>query len=115
MITPNVSEVAQALGRPVKNDEGSLREAAVPLMELTGCERVLITRGERGVLIVQRDGASAAFDATAKRVVDISGAGDTLVASFVLALVSDAGPVNSARLGNSAAGIVVSKKGDPSL
>jgi D-beta-D-heptose 7-phosphate kinase/D-beta-D-heptose 1-phosphate adenosyltransferase len=111
VITPNVSEVLQALGRPIKNDEGSLREAAVLLMDLTGCEKVLITRGERGVLIVQRDGTSAAFDATAKRVVDISGAGDTLVASFVLALVSDAGPINSARLGNSAAGIVVSKKG----
>jgi D-beta-D-heptose 7-phosphate kinase/D-beta-D-heptose 1-phosphate adenosyltransferase len=111
VLTPNVSEVSQALGRPIKNDETSLREAAGPLMDLTGCESVLISRGEYGVLIVPREGAPAAFDATAKRVVDISGAGDTLVASFSLALVSDAGLNNSARLANSAAGIVVSKKG----
>jgi D-beta-D-heptose 7-phosphate kinase/D-beta-D-heptose 1-phosphate adenosyltransferase len=110
-ITPNVGELAQALGRPVKNDETSVKAGATALAEQIGCESVLVTRGERGMLIVSRDGEAASFDATAKRVVDVSGAGDTVVAGFALALVSAAGIRNAARLANVAAGIVVAKKG----
>src|SRR5262245_27079501 len=110
-LTPNVGELAQALGRPVKNDETAVKSAAKSLAEQIGCESVLVTRGERGVLIVSRDGEAASFDATAKRVVDVSGAGDTVVAGFALALASDAGIRNAARLANVAAGIAVAKKG----
>jgi D-beta-D-heptose 7-phosphate kinase / D-beta-D-heptose 1-phosphate adenosyltransferase len=110
-LTPNVSELAQALGRPIKNDEAAVRAAAQSLAEQIGCESVLVTRGERGMLIVSQDGDTASFDATAKRVVDVSGAGDTVVASFSLALVSEAGIRNAARLANVAAGVVVAKKG----
>jgi D-beta-D-heptose 7-phosphate kinase/D-beta-D-heptose 1-phosphate adenosyltransferase len=110
-LTPNVGELAQALGRPVKNDETAVKAAAKSLAERIGCESVLVTRGERGVLIVSRDGDAAAFDATARRVVDVSGAGDTVVAGFALALVSDAGIHNAARLANVAAGVAVAKKG----
>jgi D-beta-D-heptose 7-phosphate kinase/D-beta-D-heptose 1-phosphate adenosyltransferase len=109
-LTPNVAELAQALGRPVANEERALRAAALSLIEAVGCDCMLVTRGERGVLIVDRSEASA-FDATARRVIDVSGAGDTLVAGFALALVSDAGVVNSARLANAAAGLAVAKKG----
>jgi D-beta-D-heptose 7-phosphate kinase/D-beta-D-heptose 1-phosphate adenosyltransferase len=109
-LTPNVGELAQALGRPVKNEEAAVRAAAQSLAEQIGCESVLVTRGERGALIVSREG-DASFDATARRVVDVSGAGDTVVAGFALALVSDAGICNAARLANAAAGVVVAKKG----
>ena len=110
-LTPNVGELAQALGRPVKNDEAAVRAAAQALAEQAECESVLVTRGERGMLIVSRDDEAASFDATARRVVDVSGAGDTVVASFALAIVSDAGSRNGARLANVAAGVVVGKKG----
>jgi D-beta-D-heptose 7-phosphate kinase/D-beta-D-heptose 1-phosphate adenosyltransferase len=110
-VTPNAGELAQALGRPVTNDEKSLKAAAANLIETVGCECVLVTRGERGVLVVARGGEAGMFDATAKRVLDVTGAGDTLVAGFALGLVSDAGLANAARLANAAAGIVVSKKG----
>jgi D-beta-D-heptose 7-phosphate kinase/D-beta-D-heptose 1-phosphate adenosyltransferase len=110
-LTPNVGELAQALGRPINNDEKSLKAAAQSLIEQVGCDSVLVTRGERGVLIVARDGDATSFDATAKRVVDMSGAGDTLVAGFALGIVSDAGLANAARLANAAAGIAVAKKG----
>jgi D-beta-D-heptose 7-phosphate kinase / D-beta-D-heptose 1-phosphate adenosyltransferase len=110
-LTPNVGELAQALRRPVKNDEAAVRAAAQALADEIDCESVLVTRGERGALIVSRDGAAASFDATARRVVDVSGAGDTVVASFALAVVSDAGIRNAARLANVAAGIVVAKRG----
>src|SRR5215831_3853004 len=110
-LTPNVGELAQALGRPVRNDEAALRAAAQTLATQIECESVLVTRGERGMLIVSPDGEAASFEATARRVVDVSGAGDTVVASFALALVSDAGVRNAARLANVAAGVVVAKRG----
>jgi len=110
-LTPNVGELAQALRHPVKNDEAAVTAAARALADEIECEGVLVTRGERGVLIVSRDGEAASFDATARRVVDVSGAGDTVVASFALALVSDAGIRNAARLANVAAGVVVAKRG----
>jgi len=110
-LTPNVGELAQAVGRPVRNEPKALAAAAGALIETVGCDTLLVTRGERGVLVAARDGSTATFDATAKRVVDVSGAGDTLVAGFALGIVSDAGLVNAARLANAAAGIVVSKKG----
>ncbi len=111
VITPNVAELSEALGRPIRNNEACLKAAAASLIATLGCESLLVTRGERGMLAVSRDGEMAAFDATARRVVDVSGAGDTVVASFTLALVSDAGLQNAARLANAAAGVVVSKKG----
>lgn len=110
-LTPNVGELAQALGRPVKNDEAAVKAAARAVAQQIECESVLVTRGERGALIVSRDGEAASFDATARRVVDVSGAGDTVVAGFALALVSEAGIRNAARLANVAAGVVVAKKG----
>jgi D-beta-D-heptose 7-phosphate kinase/D-beta-D-heptose 1-phosphate adenosyltransferase len=110
-VTPNAAELALALGRPVANDEASVRTGALALAGQVDSDIVLVTRGDRGMLIVSRDGDAAAFDATAKRVVDVSGAGDTVVAGFTLALVSDAGLRNAAHLANVAAGIVVAKKG----
>jgi D-beta-D-heptose 7-phosphate kinase/D-beta-D-heptose 1-phosphate adenosyltransferase len=110
-LTPNVGELAQAVGRPIRNEPKALAAAASSLIETVGCDSVLVTRGERGVLIVTRDGSTASFNATAKRVIDVSGAGDTLVAGFALGIVSEAGLVNAARLANAAAGIVVAKKG----
>ena len=63
------------------------------------------------MLVVPRDGDEDAFGATARRVIDVSGAGDTVAAAFTLALVAGAGFVKAAQLANAAAGVVVSKKG----
>jgi D-beta-D-heptose 7-phosphate kinase / D-beta-D-heptose 1-phosphate adenosyltransferase len=110
-VTPNAAELARALGRAVANDEAAVRADAQALAGQVDSDIVLVTRGERGMLIVSRDGETAAFDATARRVIDVSGAGDTVVAGFTLALVSDAGLRNAAHLANVAAGVVVGKKG----
>jgi D-beta-D-heptose 7-phosphate kinase / D-beta-D-heptose 1-phosphate adenosyltransferase len=111
VITPNVAELFQALGRPLVNEEAAVRAGALALAGHVECDIVLATRGERGMLIVSRDGETASFDATARRVIDVSGAGDTVIAGFTLALVSDAGIRNAAHLANVAAGVVVGKKG----
>jgi D-beta-D-heptose 7-phosphate kinase/D-beta-D-heptose 1-phosphate adenosyltransferase len=110
-VTPNAAELAQALGRAATNDEAVVRAGALALAAQVECDIVLVTRGERGVLIVSRDGEAASFDATARRVIDVSGAGDTVVAGFTLALASGAGLRNAAHLANVAAGIAVGKKG----
>jgi len=111
VVTPNVGELAQALGRPVENSEDGLKAGAAALIAAIDCDNVLVTRGERGMLVASRDGETASFEATARRVVDVSGAGDTVLASFALAFVTGAGVENSARLANAAAGIAVAKKG----
>jgi D-beta-D-heptose 7-phosphate kinase / D-beta-D-heptose 1-phosphate adenosyltransferase len=110
-VTPNAAELAQALGRPAANDEDAVRAGALALAAQVDSDIVLVTRGERGMLVVSRDGEAASFGATARHVIDVSGAGDTAVAAFTLALVSDAGLRNAAHLANVAAGIAVGKKG----
>ncbi|MEA1835048.1 D-glycero-beta-D-manno-heptose-7-phosphate kinase [Methylobacterium durans] len=110
-LTPNVTEVSQALGRPVPDDTNALTEAAHQLMASVGCEFILVTRSENGVLLVERSGNSSGFPATAARVVDVSGAGDTLVGCFALALSTGAEPRLAAQLANRASGIGVAKAG----
>jgi D-beta-D-heptose 7-phosphate kinase/D-beta-D-heptose 1-phosphate adenosyltransferase len=109
-MTPNLSELGQAVGTPVDTEAHQL-VAARKLLELTKGQAVLVTRGEHGVLVVPAEGEATSFVATARRVIDVSGAGDTLVAGFTLALASGASIVNAARLANYAAGIAVSKFG----
>src|SRR5262249_50590540 len=109
-ITPNMSELGLATGLPVDDDK-SQTAAARALIDRINCRAVLVTRGEHGVLAIPQDGETVSFAASARRVVDVSGAGDTLAASFALALVSGASIANAARLANCAAGIVVAKPG----
>jgi D-beta-D-heptose 7-phosphate kinase/D-beta-D-heptose 1-phosphate adenosyltransferase len=109
-LTPNLGELGQAMGAAVDTEEHQLA-AARKLIELTGSDGILVTRGEHGVLVVPASGEPVSFTATARRVIDVSGAGDTLVASFTLALASGASVSNAARLANYAAGIAVSKYG----
>ncbi len=109
-ISPNLNELSQAVGAPVDTEEHQVI-AARKLLDVTKGRAVLITRSEHGVLVVPAQGDATSFPATARRVIDVSGAGDTLVASFTLALASGASIANAARLANYAAGIAVSKYG----
>jgi D-beta-D-heptose 7-phosphate kinase / D-beta-D-heptose 1-phosphate adenosyltransferase len=113
-LTPNLGELALAAGAPVDSEDDQLA-AARQLIEMTGCDGILVTRGEHGVIVVTASGGSTSFAATARRVMDVSGAGDTLVAGFTLALACGASIMNAARLANQAAGIAVSKYGTASV
>ena len=108
---PIVGELGQALRHAVKNDEAAVRAAALALADEVVCEIVLVTRA---------NGAGSSFHATARRHHSMPpqggsstcpGTGDTVVASFALALVSEAGIHYAGRLANVAAGVVVGKKG----
>ncbi|MBR5914518.1 MAG: carbohydrate kinase [Selenomonadaceae bacterium] len=94
------------------NDEKTLIDAGKKLLAELNSDGVLITRGELGMSLFERGGAVHHIPVTDKsEVFDVSGAGDTCVASFLLAMTTGTEPVKSARIANYAAGVAVRKLG----
>ena len=106
VLTPNHLEAIQAAGLHVE-DEGALLEAGRQLHQRLGVRAVLITRGERGMSLFEEGGHVTAIPTVAKQVFDVTGAGDTVVATLALALAAGAPMRQAAKLANYAAGIVV--------
>ncbi len=109
-ITPNVQEASRMTGTRIRTDEEAKR-AAEGILEKLGCRAVLLTRGDRGMLLCERGAAPRSIPATAREVYDVTGAGDTVVATFTLALAAGASMMDAALLANRAAGVVVAKVG----
>jgi D-beta-D-heptose 7-phosphate kinase/D-beta-D-heptose 1-phosphate adenosyltransferase len=87
-------------------------EAGKKLLTTLGCGAVLITRGEEGMTLFERgNGRITHIPTKAKEVYDVTGAGDTVIATLTLALAVGASYEEAARIANHAAGIVVSKLG----
>lgn len=110
VITPNRIEAAQACYIEI-NDESSLYRAGVTLLNRLECDAVLITRGEEGMSLFEPSGAVTHLPPRAREVYDVTGAGDTVVATLTLALAAGATFVEGAVLANHAAGVVVGKVG----
>ena len=108
-ITPNLKELHEATGLPVASD-AQVEAAARTLLERLGLEAVIATRSEKGVSVISRDAVLHA-PTEAREVFDVSGAGDTAVATLALALAGGASLADAARLANVAAGVAVSKRG----
>lgn len=109
-VTPNRRELQEACGLPVSTlDEVIV--ASRRIMADHDIEAVLATLSEQGMLLVRRDGDSVHLPAEAREVFDVSGAGDTVLASFGAALATGATPEAAAQLANLAAGVVVGKRG----
>ncbi len=107
LFTPNLPEAELAVGYEIK-DAQTLTQAGKDLLALTQAERMLITRGEEGMTLFDRDGTEShipAFNRT--DVFDVTGAGDTVVAALTLALCCGASFWEAVVLGNLAASIVV--------
>lgn len=112
-VTPNRKELGEAVGRMVFTDE-EVAAAARELISACGFDFVVATRSEKGMSVV--DAAQAHHIATqAREVFDVSGAGDTVIASFALALAAGADRVAAAGIANAAAGVVVGKRGTAQL
>lgn len=109
-ITPNVGEASQMSGIRIRADADAERAAGAILSSL-GCEAVLLTQGERGMLLCEAAAEPFRIATAAREVFDVTGAGDTVVATFVLALASGASKREAAVIANAAAGIVVGKVG----
>jgi D-glycero-beta-D-manno-heptose-7-phosphate kinase len=109
MITPNHHE-AEAVTHMRIRTSGEARDAARRFRERAGCDGVLITRGEHGMWLLGPD-VETELPAEAREVADVTGAGDTVIATMALALGAGAPLEDAARLANRAAGIVVGKFG----
>jgi D-glycero-beta-D-manno-heptose-7-phosphate kinase len=108
--TPNQEEVEQILGKEF-NEADCARLCA----EL-GCESLLITRGSLGLMLIEQNNETLYLDAVgAKDPVDVTGAGDTVIAAYTLAVASGLGFADAARIANHAGGIVVMKQGTSSV
>lgn len=113
LVTPNQQEAEIATHMRIRSD-ADVGRAARAFRDLVGCERVLITRGEHGMYLL--DGATeGTLPAAAREVADVTGAGDTVVATLALALASGATSAEAASLANHAAGVVVGKFGAATL
>lgn len=108
--TPNQDEVEQILGKDFTEAD------CVKLCARLGYESLLVTRGNLGMLLIEKGREPLSLDAVgSKEPIDVTGAGDTVIAAFALALASGLSFAESANLANHAGGIVVMKKGTASV
>ena len=109
-ITPNVLELVLATGMPASTDEQVIA-AARSIIKSAGCEYILVTRSEKGMTLVPREGDAIHIPARKHEVFDVSGAGDTVIATLALAISGGVAWPIAATIANFAAGIVVTKRG----
>ena len=106
LITPNVIEAGAAVGRRI-HDEESLLETGWDIFDRLTPDALLITRGESGMSLFQAGRSHTHFPTVARQVYDVTGAGDTVITSFTLALCAGASMSEAAHIANHSAGIVI--------
>jgi D-beta-D-heptose 7-phosphate kinase/D-beta-D-heptose 1-phosphate adenosyltransferase len=110
LLTPNRKEAEAASGVAITG-AASLEQAAGVIMGATGLQYLLITRSEEGMSLFSKGGEIVHIPTVAREVFDVSGAGDTVLATLAVGIASGLGMAESARLANVAAGIAVGKLG----
>jgi D-glycero-beta-D-manno-heptose-7-phosphate kinase len=108
IVTPNLSELREVVGR--WQDEKDLQRRAQALRQKLKMEAVLLTRGEEGMTLFTK-GRAISIKAEAREVFDVTGAGDTVIATLAVMLAAGVGLEGAVRTANRAAGIVVGKLG----
>lgn len=109
LVTPNHHEAETATHTRVRN-EAEARETARRFRERAGCRGVLMTRGDQGMWLLTED-IEGQLPTSAREVSDVTGAGDTVIATLTLSIAAGATAAEAARLANHAAGISVSRFG----
>ena len=110
LITPNHHEALRMTNTEEDSDAG-LRVAGQKIREQLSCDAVLITRGDRGMILLEGKNDPVQVSTAAREVYDVTGAGDTVIATLGAALACGASMTDAALLANHAAGIVVGKVG----
>jgi D-beta-D-heptose 7-phosphate kinase/D-beta-D-heptose 1-phosphate adenosyltransferase len=110
MVTPNHHEALRVTNIEDDTDVGLTRAARLISARLN-CDAVLITRGDRGMMLLEGKQEPAFVETAAQEVYDVTGAGDTVIATLAAALAAGASMTEAAILANHAAGIVVGKVG----
>jgi D-beta-D-heptose 7-phosphate kinase/D-beta-D-heptose 1-phosphate adenosyltransferase len=113
LVTPNHHEAEAATHMRVRSEDEA-RAAARRFRERARCDAVLMTRGDQGMWLLA-DAVEGYLPAAAREVADVTGAGDTVIATVALAIAAGATVADAARLANEAAGIVVGKFGPSTL
>ncbi len=110
LITPNVMEAETVLNRELTG-ESDIIEAGKALNELIDGKAILLTRGSEGMTLFHNRGEAITIPAVARSLFDVTGAGDTVVATLAMCLAADASMEDGVYLANLAAGLVVEKLG----
>lgn len=110
VITPNKREAADASSQEIDSPDVVVRSGE-SLMKNLELDALLITEGENGMTLFQSSGETSHFESLARNVYDVTGAGDTVIATFTAAAATGANFVEAAKLANAAAGLVVGKIG----
>jgi D-beta-D-heptose 7-phosphate kinase/D-beta-D-heptose 1-phosphate adenosyltransferase len=110
VVTPNLRELCEATGVSARSDD-EIAAAAAQLIAECGLGAVLVTRGERGMTLVEATGTARHVAADRREVFDVSGAGDTAVAALAASLSAGAELAEAAEVANAAAGVAVAKLG----
>jgi D-glycero-beta-D-manno-heptose-7-phosphate kinase len=114
VVKPNRSEAFHAAGIPLQESDAgnkALKKVGAALLQKWRADLVLITLGEEGMMLFQRNQKPHHAATKARQVFDVSGAGDTAIALFTLALCSGATPLEAAEIANHASAVVVGKLG----
>ena len=110
LFKPNVLETEKALGMNIKT-QSDIRKAGRELLDRMECGCVLITQGRDGMTLFHKNGTVEQIQSRVRKVSDVSGAGDTVIASFTLALTAGASYVEAAQIAAISAGIVCEEVG----
>ena len=110
IMTPNKAEAELLAGMMIQDERDVLKVGRI-LLKKSGCQHVLITRGESGMSLFEKQGSVTHIPTRTREIFDVSGAGDAVVSSLAMALAAGATMVQAAELANFAAGVEVSKLG----
>ncbi|MBI5206788.1 MAG: D-glycero-beta-D-manno-heptose-7-phosphate kinase [Candidatus Firestonebacteria bacterium] len=110
ILTPNNLEASHGIGIEI-TDENTLINAAEKIIQELECDSLLITQGENGMTLFEKNNKYTHIPTVAKQVYDVTGAGDTVISAFILAVSAGATLLEAAYISNHAAGIVVGEVG----
>ena len=110
VIKPNRREAEEVLGLRMDSEEAVMKVGG-KLLERLNCENVLLTLGEDGMYLFQKSGEVTHVETKARKVHDVSGAGDTVIGTFAVVIAAGANPQEAATLANYAAGLVCEEVG----
>ena len=113
--TPNEEEAEALLRGPISENQAQLLAAGTRLLEILGARFLLITRGSFGMCLFDNEGMTQIPVHGTDQVADVTGAGDTVIGTFALALAAGGTPLEAALMANFAGGIVVMKRGTATL
>ena len=114
LLTPNQKEATDACGLE-ESEENAVERAGKSLLDNISTESILITQGEKGMTLFQNEGEIHRFDALARKVYDVTGAGDTVIATLAVAIGAGLDFFEASRLANIAAGLVVEQIGTTAI